>query len=166
MSGAEGASGDDLTAFISTSDQAAGFHRIAYAIRRSTVRPQRDNALHKSGQRAEKSLYDVRYGLGNQLRRKADSATEFLEALAEFVHDYNAETEQKYDNTSEERKSDPQNYARTHYRQRVDTADIDDVLALTKQYGPRLVCNMLVAYGYATAGQRNSITVNNDADDQ
>ena len=155
---------NDLTEFTQVSGKHPGFHRVAYAIRHSTVIPQRQNANFKSGQRTEKSLYDVRYGLGNNLRRKTDNAIEFMEALQEFVHSYNAETEQIYENTSEERKHDPQNYARTHYRQRISISDLDVVLMLVKRYNPRLVCNMLVAYGYATIGTKERNGTDNSDD--
>lgn len=160
MSEQETTDHNNLTEFMSTSDQHPGFHRIAYAIRHSTVIPQRQNANYKSGQRDEKPLYDVRYGLGNSLRRKTDSAKEtdaakeFMEALQDFLQSYNAETVQVFDNTSDERKKDPQNYARKHYRQGVLISDLDDVLVLVKKYGPRLVCSMLVSYGYATSGRK------------
>jgi hypothetical protein len=143
---------DDLTEFTFVSGAHPGFHRIAYAIRQSTVIPQRQSANFKSKQRTEKPLYTVRYGLGHTLRRKANTAAELLEALTEFVHEYNAETDQIYENTSQERMADLQNYARTHYRQRILLSDLDDVLLLVKTYGPRLVCNTLVAYGYAAVG--------------
>src|SRR6266700_957394 len=52
---------DDLTEFSFSSGKHPGFHRIAYAIRRSTVNPQRQNSKFKSGQASEKSLYEVRY---------------------------------------------------------------------------------------------------------
>jgi hypothetical protein len=156
---------DDLTVFASTAEQYPGFHRIAYAIRHSTVIPQRQNANYKSGQRTEKSLYDVRYGLGNNLRRKADNANDFLEVLTEFIHAYNAETEQVFENTTEERKRDPENYARLHYRKRIAISHLDDVLALIKECTPRLVCNMLVAYGYATAGAKGSDSTDGNDDE-
>lgn len=144
----------DPTDFMSTSQEYPGFHEIAYAIRHSTVIPQRQNAQHKSGKRDEKSLYEVRYGLGNNLRRKTETPEEFVEALTEFIHIYNAETEQVFERTSEERKHDS-DYARKHYRRRVSISDLDDVLALVKKHGPRLVCNMLVAYGYSTESRKN-----------
>jgi|GEM_PF-440262 hypothetical protein len=143
---------NDLTEFGFSSGEHPGFHRIAYAIRWSTTIPQRQNANYKSGQRNEKPLYTVRYGLGHNLRRKANSADEFMEALTEFVHDYNAETDQVYENTSDERRQDPRNYARTHYRRRVRISDLDDVLVLVKERSPNLVCKMLVAYGYTAVG--------------
>ena len=146
---------DDLTEFSFSSGEHPGFHHIASAIRWSTTIPQRQSANYKSGQRAEKPLYTVRYGLGHNLRRKANSADEFMEALTEFVHDYNAETDQIYENTSEERKQDPLNYPRTHYRRQVLRSDLDDVLVLVKEHGPTLVCKMLVAYGYAAVGGKD-----------
>jgi hypothetical protein len=161
----QGAHGkNDLTEFGFSSGEHPGFHRIAYAIRWSTTIPQRQSANYKSGQRTEKPLYTVRYGLGHNLRRKANSADEFMEALTEFVHDYNAETDQVYENTSEERKRDPHNYARKHYRRRVRIGDLDDVLALVKEHGPNLVCKMLVAYGY-TAVRDSEGTKTGDSDE-
>ncbi len=157
---------DDLTEFSFSSGEHPGFHHIASAIRWSTTIPQRQNANYKSGQRAEKPLYTVRYGLGHNLRRKANSADEFMEALTEFVHDYNAETDQIYENTSEERKQDPLNYPRTHYRRQVLRSDLDDVLVLVKEHGPTLVCKMLVAYGYAAVGGKGGEGPKTDEGDE
>jgi len=157
---------DDLTEFSYASGGHPGFHWIAYAIRHSTVIPQRDNANYKSKQRLAKSLYTVRYGLGHNLLRKAYSAHEFMEALTAFVHDYNVETDQVYDKTSGERMPDLHTYAQKHYRQRVYLSDLDDILTLVKNYGPSLVCKMLVAYGYASVGQRGADGTKTDGDDE
>lgn len=144
---------DDLRGFMSTLNQYPGFHWIAYAIRHSTVIPQRQMAYYKSGDRSEKPLYDVRYGLGSMLRGKSSTVQEFMEALTEFVQKYNAETDQVFENTSDERKKDKEDYAKTHYRQRIAISDLDDIVALiTKHKNPRFVCNMLLAYGYAASG--------------
>jgi hypothetical protein len=155
---------NDLTEFSFSSGEHPGFHRIAYAIRWSTTIPQRQSANYKSGPPREKPLYSVRYGLGHNLRRKANSADEFMEALTEFVHDYNAETDQIYENTSDERKQDLHNYARKHYRRRVRISDLDDVLVLVKEHGPNLVCKMLVAYGYTAVGDSDG-TKTGDGDE-
>lgn len=145
----------DPLEFISTSGRHPGFHNVAYAIRNSTVIPQRQLANFKSGKRPDKPLYDVRYGLGNNLRRKTANVGEFIGSLAEFLQLYNAETDQKYENTSEERKNNPE-YGRGRYRSPVAISDLDDVLALIKACNNdvELVCNMLVAYGYAAAKSR------------
>ncbi len=156
---------DDLTEFCFASGEHPGFHRIAYAIRQSTVIPQRQNAQVESKERTEKSLYTVRYGLGHVLRRQATSARELMDAVAEFMLEYNAETDQVYEKTSLERKPDPQAYARTHYRQRIQLKDLDDLLMLIKTYGPRLACNMLVAYGYAATGGKDGDGAGRDGND-
>lgn len=155
---------NDLTEFSYSSGKHPGFHRIAYAIRRSTVIPQRQKANHKANPNVEESIYEVRYGVGHNLRRKANSAQEFMDALTEFVQIYNAETEQKYEETNKEARQDSQNYARTHYRQRISISDLDDILELVKMYGPHLVCNMLVAYGYATSGKSTKDSDSQDTD--
>ena len=155
---------DDLTEFSFSSGKHPGFHRIAYAIRRSTVIPQRQKANHKANPNVEESIYEVRYGIGHNLRRKANSAREFIDALTEFVQIYNAETEQKYEETNKEVKQDLQNYALTHYRSRISIGDLDDILELVKMYGPHLVCNMLVAYGYATGGKNTRDGDSQDTD--
>lgn len=151
--------------FISTGHH-PGFHNVAYAIRQSTVIPQRQLASFKSGKRPDKPLYDVRYGLANNLRRKTDNAADFIGALGEFLQLYNAETDQVYENTSESRKNDP-NYGRGRYRSRVAISDLDDVLALIKKYdgNTTLVCNMLVAYGYAATKSRKEQSTSNQPSD-
>ena len=108
-----------------------GFQHIAYAIRQATVTAQ---YRKQQGDRR----YDVRYGLGQQLARKAAYPQEFIAELAGFLARYNAENAQVMEN-----RPGP-------YRRSVQTSDIDDVVALIDEYGDsRLICNLLVAYGYA-----------------
>lgn len=111
--------------------QDEGFKNIAYAIRHSTVVPQ-----SRKG-KGEKPVVDVRYGLGQQLTRKAAYPAEFLAEIAKFVHLYNAENAQLREN-----KREP-------FRKNVTTADIEKLTALVDTFGSKVVCNMLVAYGYA-----------------
>ena len=108
-----------------------GFKNVAYAIRHSTVVPQGRKA------KGNKPPVDVRYGLGQQLARKSAYPADFLAEIAEFIHLYNAENAQL-----RESKREP-------FRKNVTTADIDALTALVDQFGSRVVCNMLVAYGYA-----------------
>lgn len=110
--------------------QNEGFKNVAYAIRHSTVVPQ-------SRKRRSKPVVDVRYGLGQQLARKAAYPAEFLAELTEFLHLYNAENAQLRENN------------RNPFRKNVTTADIEAITALVDQFGSKVVCNMLVAYGYA-----------------
>ncbi len=109
-----------------------GFQRIAYAIRQATIVAQ---FRKQQGDRR----YDVRYGLGQQLARKAHSATEFISELGDFLHKYNAENAQVM-----ETRPGP-------YRSSIRTDDIDRLVRLVDAYGARTVCNLLVAYGYARA---------------
>ncbi|MBI5292807.1 MAG: hypothetical protein HY872_13110 [Chloroflexi bacterium] len=111
--------------------QSDGFKNIAYAIRYSTVVPQGRKA--KGG----KPTVDVRYGLGQELARKAAYPAEFLAKTAEFIHLYNAENAQLRENK------------RNPYRKNVTTADIDALAELVDRFGSKVICNMLVAYGYA-----------------
>jgi hypothetical protein len=111
--------------------QDEGFKNIAYAIRHSTVVPQSRKGKGK------KPVVDVRYGLGQQLTRKAAYPAEFLAEIAEFIHLYNAENSQLREN-----KREP-------FRKNVTTADIEKLTALVDAFGSKVVCNMLVAYGYA-----------------
>ena len=111
--------------------QDEGLKNVAYAIRHSTVVPQGRKS------KGSKPAVNIRYGLGLQLSRKAAYPTEFLAELAEFIHLYNAENSQLREN-----KREP-------FRKNVTTADIDAVTALVDQFGSKLICNMLIAYGYA-----------------
>ncbi len=110
--------------------ESEGFQNIAYAIRYSTVVPQARKARGQSG-------YTVRYGLGQRLARKANYAHDFIAELSTFIQEYNAENEQYY----ERRK--------TRFRKGVRTSDIDDIVRLVDEHGPKVVCDLLVAYGYA-----------------
>jgi len=112
--------------------ETVGFQNVASAIRYSTVVPQRRKA------RNQPRLYDIRYGLGQELARKAHYKNEFIAILAEFIGRYNAETMQVF----ETRKQ--------RMRPMVRTADIDDVVRLVDAFGPEVICHLLVAYGYAS----------------
>lgn len=119
-----------------------GFQNIAYAIRQATV-----TAQHRKKQGDRK--YDVRYGLGQQLARKAAYPQDFIAELADFLARYNAESAQVM-----EKRAGP-------YRRSIRTSDIDDIVALIDEFDDsRLICNLLVAYGYARVPRKD------DAPDQ
>jgi hypothetical protein len=107
-----------------------GFQNIAYAIRRSTVLAQH---FKKQGDRR----YSVRYGLNQELARKANYPNDFVTALSQFVHTYNAENAQVM-----EKRSGP-------YRRSIQTNDVEDIVALVDEFGSALICQLLLAYGYA-----------------
>jgi len=114
--------------------QNAGFQSVATAIRRSTVIPQYFKA------RGDKGPYAIRYGLGNDLLRRAAYPEQFIQVLSEFLHDYNRETAQ----VNERYKGSP-----PVRRVSVTTDDIQQVVALIDEYGSPTVANLLVAFGYA-----------------
>lgn len=111
--------------------QGEGFQNIAYAIRHSTVSLQKAKRLRKPAT-------DIRYGLGQQLTRKAAYPADFLAELSEFLHLYNSENAQL-------REKD-----RNPFRKDVRTEDIEEIVRLVDRFGSKVVCNMLVAFGYAS----------------
>jgi hypothetical protein len=125
-----------------------GFQNIASAIRSATVLAQfRKNQRENP----EEARYEIRYGLGQELMRKARYRNEFMTALSEFLFLYNAETareEEKiatrlgHSTTREERR-------RFKLRFPVSTQDIQQIGDLLDTYPVELIASMLVAYGYA-----------------
>lgn len=117
--------------------ESEGFQNIAYAVRQSTV-----TAQYRKQQGDRK--YDVRYGLGQELARKAIYPDSFIATLSDFLHKYNAENAQVMEN-----RSGP-------YRRSIKTTDIDDIVRLIDEYGSETVANLLIAYGYARAPREGS----------
>jgi hypothetical protein len=127
---------ENLRRLIMSSDEnlspileSEGFQNVAEAIRRSTVTPQ---YIGRSN-----SLYDVRYGLGQDLKRKAHYKDDFLVALSDFMQSYNAENARKFESTGQQ------------MRKNIQTTDITEIVRLVDTYGAKSVCNLLVAFGYA-----------------
>jgi hypothetical protein len=114
--------------------ESPGFQNVAAAIRRSTVIPQ-----YFKG-RGDRGPYDIRYGLGAELLRQAAYPDRFMQALGEFLHDYNRETAQVY----ERYKGHP-----PVRRAAVTTENIQQIAELIDEYGSKTVANLLVAFGYA-----------------
>lgn len=127
-----------------------GFQRIATAIRRSTVKPQRRKA------RGENRVYDIRYGLGTELLRRTAYPDRFIQALGEFVHSYNQENAQMY----ERYKSKP-----PQRRGALTTDDLADVVTLIDEYGSQTVGNLLVAFGYASEPWEKEQSGSDESDD-
>lgn len=127
---------DDKRKTYQTIVQEPGFKNVAYAIRHSTVIPQSRKGQSRKG-RGNRPSVDIRYGLGQQLSRKAAYPDEFLAELGEFLHLYNAENAQLREKN------------RNPFRNDVLTSDIEAIANLVDCFGSKVVCNMLVAYGYA-----------------
>lgn len=114
-----------------------GFQNVAYAIRHSTVVPQFWKAQYKQGKVKQPPLYDIRYGLGAELKRKAVVKEEFLTALADFLHNYSQENVQILERTGQQMRKD------------VRTSDLEEITRLVDEFGSEVVAHLLVAYGYA-----------------
>jgi hypothetical protein len=108
-----------------------GFQNVAYAIRHSTVIPQSRKAQNKE------TLYEIRYGLGAELKRKATVRDEFIVALSNFMQNYNQENTQVLENTQKQMRRD------------LRTSDIQEVVRLVDEYNSEVVANLLIAFGYA-----------------
>lgn len=119
--------------------QNEGFRNIAYAIRHSTVSLQ-------NAKKFRKPATDIRYGLGQQLARKAAYPDDFLAELGEFLHLYNAENAQL-------REKD-----RNPFRSDVRMADLEEIVKLVDRFGSKVISNMLVAFGYATEARSKDKT--------
>ncbi|MFC1465051.1 MAG: hypothetical protein ACFLMY_09400 [Candidatus Brachytrichaceae bacterium NZ_4S206] len=117
----------DLTPIVENS----GFQNVAYAIRHATIIPQTRKANKQD------NLYDVRYGLGAELKRKGTVRDEFVAALTDFIQSYNQENVQKLESKGQQMRRD------------VRTDDIAEVVRLIDEYGSEVVANLLIAYGYA-----------------
>ncbi len=118
--------------------QNEGFQDIACAIRHSTVIPQSRKA------RELKNLYEVRYGLGSDLKRKAAVKDEFIASLMDFAHSYSRENSQVLESKGQQMRCS------------IRTSDIDEVVRLVDEYGSEVVANLLVAYGYAREPREDS----------
>ncbi|MBW2030886.1 MAG: hypothetical protein JRJ31_17625 [Deltaproteobacteria bacterium] len=116
-----------------------GFRNIAEAIRRSTIIPQYRG-------RGE-SEYDIRYGLGQELKRKALYNDEFIATLSEFTQSYNAENARVYEKTGKQ------------YRKNILTTDIEDIVRLIDRYGAVTIASLLIAFGYAREPKEEEETI-------
>jgi hypothetical protein len=121
--------------------ESEGFQNVAEAIRRSTVIPQ---YIGRST-----SLYDVRYGLGQDLKRKAHYKDDFIMALSDFMQSYNAENARVAEDLKRRYPGELPEDVRRKLRGSIQTTDITEIVRLVDTYGAKPVCNLLVAFGYA-----------------
>jgi hypothetical protein len=114
--------------------QNSGFQNVAHAIRQATVNAQWAKVHNQR-------LYDIHYGLGQELKRKANYSDEFIQALSDFMQSYNQENVQM----AERYKGNP-----PRRRTPLTTNDIAEVVALIDEYDSKTVGNLLIAFGYAS----------------
>ena len=110
-----------------------GFRNVAAAIRRATVNEQYLKARNQD-------VFEIHYGLVQDLRRKARFRDQLVAALCGFVEQYNRENARR----EEQLKGGP-----GRRRPSVTTEDLEEVIRLIDEYGPEVVAMLLVAYGTA-----------------
>ena len=128
-----------------------GFQHIADAIRSATV-----SAQYRRSQQDDRT-YEVRYGLGQELMRKARHGKEFTIALADFLFLYNAETAREAEKATNKREPSADTTS-TKLRYMTSEDDFKEVVELINQYGSELVGSMLVACGYSFKNYSNNNT--------
>ncbi len=111
--------------------QNQGFRNVADAIRKSTVILQ-----YSKGQSSE---FEIRYGLGQELKRKAQYTADFIQELAAFMQSYNDENARVFKRTK----------GKVFWRKAITTEDIQSIVELIDEYGSETICNLLIAFGYA-----------------
>lgn len=116
-----------------------GFKNVAAAIRQSTV------SLQGAKSRGSRPRYEIRYGLNQELARKSRYSAEFMTALSEFAHRYNAENAQVSERSTRIANPDDERF----FRRNLLTSDLEAVASLIDVYGAPLIANLLIAYGYA-----------------
>lgn len=122
-----------------------GFQNVATAIREATVRGQYRRTQQKDRR------YEVRYGLGQDLKRLKRHRDPFVKALCDFLQDYNAETSREEEKVAAQLKRPLQASDRRERRLRrmISTNDVQTVIALIDQYGAELIGSLLITFGYA-----------------
>jgi hypothetical protein len=131
--------------------ESEGFQNIARAIRQSTVSLQYQTIAAKK-QKKPKPPYDIRYGLGQELRRRANYPDEFIQALGDFLHSFNAENARAAENASTTELSGQSR------RKSVREDDITQIVQLIDEHGPQTVCHLLLAFGYALVSRDDTPT--------
>lgn len=115
-----------------------GFRHIAIAIRNCTIQ------LHYfKDVKQQRSAFKVRHGLGNDLRRRAHNADEFIEDLSSFVHDYMRESSNVKVKTGKSRPF-------------ITNEDLYQIITLVSEFGSRVIANLLVAVGYVSDVNRKN----------
>ena len=132
---------DNLQAIL----QKRGFQNIASAIREATVRAQRRRIQENDNR------YEVRYGLEQELLRKAHYRDEFMIALSKFIALYNVETAREEEKVARALKHtlESKDYRNHKLRFPVTTKDIEELSELLDKNPTELVATMLIAYGYS-----------------
>lgn len=127
-----------------------GFQRIASAIRHATMLAQ----TRAASKEYPNYPYQVRYGLHQELLRKAAYPGDFIDTLSEFLAIYSAETNRVYELALKAADGDPKQVKIPGRRYNPSQDDIQAVIELMAKYGSRPVAKLLVACGTASTGKK------------
>ena len=105
-----------------------GFKRVAEAIRKSTI----------SLQYQKKPLYEVKYGLAMDIKRKASFKDDLIAYLSSFIANYNNENARIFEKKNKQ------------FRKNVRTTDFEAVVKLVDDFDSDVIGKMLAAYGYCS----------------
>lgn len=126
-------------------EESSGFNSVAAAIRRTTVYAQ----LYKG----EKNAFEIRYGLAQEWKRRAKFKNDFVIALCDFVNSYNAENARYIEKLKEKLKKSSREKPRGK-APFISQEDLKEVIRLIDEHGSELICMLLLAFGYASAGKK------------
>ncbi len=142
---------------------APGFRSLAYCIREATINIQfgkGEKKEEKNEQRRQRAaLYEVRYGLSQDLLRAAKDDGSFIEALSEFVQSYCAENARVFERLRAQSRDG--GAPASLLRRRPSEDDLAEVVGLVQSHGAGIVCRLLLAFGYA---RRSNIRSGGEAD--
>lgn len=115
-----------------------GFKNIARAIRNSTILAQ----YRKNNN--DKIKYPIRYGLAQDIRRKAPYKDELIEYISDFITWYNKET-------ARVAEKHPELLKEGKIRATIKYQDIEDFISLLEdsKFDSNVIGKLLCAYGYA-----------------
>lgn len=116
-----------------------GFKNIAKAIRNSTISAQYRNTRNDSSIK-----YPIKYGLAQDIKRKAPYKDELVEYICDFITWYNSET-------AKAAEKNPELLRTGKIRATVKYQDIEDFISLLEddKFDSNIVGKLLCAYGYS-----------------
>lgn len=123
-----------------------GFQEIARAIRNSTV------TVHLRKGTNPEYPYELRYGLGRDIRATGAYQADFLLVLSDFLTSYINENIRIQQRIRDGFLPDRREYWRSFPKEEY----LEQIAQLCAEYGSELVCSLLVAYGHMVGSRRSS----------
>jgi hypothetical protein len=121
----------------------SGFQAVAKAIRNSTISLQ--FAKGKGGT----PVYEIKYGVAQDLKRKSEDREELLQYISEFIASYNSETARKVELGKVSFESKTQ-------RAVIKSEEVEEFIKLLDANEPKTVAGLLASYGISTPKKENS----------